>query len=179
MIRASGIFLGVSLTLVVLILTVNAGYFSPSMQEAGGGISHTHPQLASAGTSASVYVESAIENEPLPAAAKPNHPEEHRLVQKAGELEPVPRLRNQSPVNEQTANGDDATQVSLYPVWSPFHSERAARGFARRLAVATGVPVEVVSDGPANYQVTLSYRDDDERQAMVERIKTVTGIELE
>ncbi len=40
-------------------------------------------------------------------------------------------------------------------------------------------PMEVVNESPGNYQVVFSYRDDGERQALVERIETVTGLELE
>jgi hypothetical protein len=39
--------------------------------------------------------------------------------------------------------------------------------------------VEVVNESPGNYQVVFSYRDDGERQALVEHIETVTGLELE
>lgn len=78
-----------------------------------------------------------------------------------------------------TTDRNDATTVSRYLVWSPFRSEWAAQGFAQRLTLATEVPVEVVNAGPGNYQVVFSYRDDAERQAQVERIETVTGLELE
>ena len=73
----------------------------------------------------------------------------------------------------------DAIEVSRYRVWSPFHSKWAAEGFAQRLSQATDVPVEVINEAPGNYQVIFSYRDDGERQAMVEQIETVTGLELE
>ncbi len=39
--------------------------------------------------------------------------------------------------------------------------------------------MEVVNEGPGNYQVVFSYRDDGERQAMVRQIEAVTGLELE
>jgi hypothetical protein len=94
-------------------------------------------------------------------------------------LELDPQSWNQSLAAFDTADRNDATAVSRYLVWSPFHSKWAAQGFARRLTVATDVPVEVVNEGPGNYQVVFSYRDDGERQAMVERIETVTGLELE
>jgi hypothetical protein len=79
----------------------------------------------------------------------------------------------------ETDDRNDAAAVSRYQVWSPFRSEWAANGFARRLALATDVPVEVINESPGNYQVVFSYRDDGERQALVERIETVTGLELE
>jgi len=90
-----------------------------------------------------------------------------------------PQRWNQSIEAHETTSHDDAAAVSRYRVWSPFHSEWAANGFARRLVLATDVPVEVVNESPGNYQVVFSYRDDGERQALVERIETVTGLELE
>ena len=90
-----------------------------------------------------------------------------------------PQQWNQSMVAFETADHSESTSVSRYLVWSPFKSEWAAQGFARRLVQATGVPVEVVNAEPGNYQVVFSYRDDGERRAMVERIETVTGLELE
>ena len=90
-----------------------------------------------------------------------------------------PQSWNQSMAAHETDDRNDAMGASRYRVWSPFRSEWAAQGFARRLAVATDVPVEVVNEGPGNYQVVFSYRDDGERQAMVQRIEAVTGLELE
>jgi len=73
----------------------------------------------------------------------------------------------------------EPTTESRYLVWSPFKSAWAAQGFARRLTLATDVPVEVRDEGSGNFQVVFSYRDDSERQAMVRQIETVTGLELE
>ncbi len=63
--------------------------------------------------------------------------------------------------------------------WNPFRSELAAQGFAGRLSSATDVAVVVVEAGPASYRVGFGYRDDAERRALIERIETVTGLELE
>ena len=90
-----------------------------------------------------------------------------------------PQSWNQSMGAYETALLNDSTEVSRYLVWSPFKSEWAAQGFARRLTLATEVPVEVRHEGPENFQVVFSYRDDGERQAMIRQIETVTGLELE
>ena len=90
-----------------------------------------------------------------------------------------PQLWNQAKQQQETINRNDAAAVLRYQVWSPFRSEWAANGFARRLVLATEVPVEVVNESPGNYQVVFSYRDDEERQARVEHIEAVTGLELE
>jgi hypothetical protein len=63
--------------------------------------------------------------------------------------------------------------------WSPFRSEGAAEGFARRLSAATQVPVEVVAGGPDGYRVAFSYQDALQRQARIDRIETITGLQLE
>ena len=89
-----------------------------------------------------------------------------------------PQLWNQSISEREPGNHADAAALH-YRVWSAFRSEWAANGFARRLALATEVPVEVVNESPGNYQVVFSYRDDAERQALIERIEAVTGLELE
>ena len=86
---------------------------------------------------------------------------------------------NRSLAGYDTAVPEAAPKVSRYLLWTPFRSEWAAQGFARRLTQATAVPVEVISEGPGNYQVVFSYRDDAERQAMVAQIEDVTGLELE
>ncbi len=90
-----------------------------------------------------------------------------------------PQSWNRSLAGYATAVPGEAAKVSRYLVWTPFRSEWAAQGFARRLTQATAVPVEVISAGPGNYQVVFSYRDDAERQAMVAQIEDVTGLELE
>ncbi len=63
--------------------------------------------------------------------------------------------------------------------WTPFRSQLAARGFADRLSTATDVMVMVTEEGPASYRVGFNYRSDAERRALIERIETVTGLELE
>ncbi len=83
------------------------------------------------------------------------------------------KVSSNAPVPENTVT------AFRYRVWSPFHSKWAAEGFAQRLTRATAVPVEVIKDEPGNYQVVFSYRDDAERQLLVEQIETITGLELE
>ena len=63
--------------------------------------------------------------------------------------------------------------------WNPFRSESAAMGFADRLSSATDVAVTVTAAGPASYRVGFGYRDEAELHALIERIETVTGLELE
>ena len=114
-------------------------------------------------------------------------PPEQRAISREAELAAVTtELTAPAPTEDvavehalDTPDHNDSTAISRYRVWSPFQSQWAAQGFARRLIQATEVPVEVVNEGPGHYQVVFSYRDESERQAMVERIETVTGLELE
>ena len=83
----------------------------------------------------------------------------------------------------ETSEDRRRTTASLQPrshlFWNPFRSEPAARGFADRLSTATDVPVLVTAEGPASYRVGFNYRSEAERRALIERIETVTGLELE
>jgi hypothetical protein len=76
-------------------------------------------------------------------------------------------------------DGQDHDQPGTYLFWSPFRSEWAAQGFARRLTSATQVPVEVIAAAPGAYRVAFSYQDELQRQAWIERIQTITGLQLE
>lgn len=76
-------------------------------------------------------------------------------------------------------NTGDSGGAGLHLFWSPFRSEWSALGFARRLSSATQVPVEVVAAGTGQYRVAFSYQDEMERLAHIERIETVTGLQLE
>lgn len=73
----------------------------------------------------------------------------------------------------------DSGAAGIHLFWSPFRSEWSAQGFARRLSSATQVPVEVVDAGPGHYRVGFSYQDETDRLAHIERIETITGLQLE
>jgi hypothetical protein len=97
----------------------------------------------------------------------------------ASAQEPVqpPEVQASSPVT--ASGGEDSSESGSFLFWSPFRSEWAAEGFARRLTSATQVPVEVVDAGPGKYRVAFSYQDDTERLARINRIETITGLKLE
>jgi hypothetical protein len=202
MMRATGFLLGAVLMLALFLLALDAGISPTLVKEIVSNDAELHSAPAGP-KEALVPIEPVEPIKPIKpkepdAASEPAAPEPHAVVSAAlpvadtasldvadrpevndSELELDPQLWNQSMAAYETADRDDITTASRYLVWSPFRSKWAAEGFARRLTVATEVPVEVVDTGPGNYQVVFSYRDDDERQAMVERIETVTGLELE
>ena len=163
MTRTVGILVGTLLMLAVFLLALSAG-ISPSSVQAPVPIPAE---------------EVAIEKVVLPLAVTSSQDEADWLDIDGNDIAITPQSWNQSMASYETAYRAEPAEVSRYLVWSPFRSEWAAKGFARRLTLATEVPVEVINEGPENYQVVFRYRDDDERQALVTQIENVTGLELE
>ena len=89
-----------------------------------------------------------------------------------------PPVSDQAPVSGDTGAAHDTVPLSRYPVWTPFRSQWAAAGFARRLTRATDVPIEVVNGAAGDYQVVFSYRDEGQRETLIRQIEAVTGLEL-
>lgn len=179
MMRATGFLLGTLLMLALFLLALDAGMSPPLVQEVGSSAADTPTHSGAPPATEAVPVENAVDSAVPPVAATASPGAADSPEGNGSGLELDPQLWNQSMADYATTDRIDATAVSRYLVWSPFRSKWAAEGFAQRLTVATEVPVEVVDAGPGNYQVVFSYRDDGERQAMVERIETVTGLELE
>jgi hypothetical protein len=63
-------------------------------------------------------------------------------------------------------------------IWSPFRSEPAANGFARRLTAVSGVDVTVSSTGNGLYFVGFDYVDDIHRNWCLGQIQARTGLDL-
>lgn len=78
----------------------------------------------------------------------------------------------------QVDTGDHDTALT-HIFWSPFRSEWAAKGFARRLTNATQIPIEIVEAGSGQYRVSFDYVDETQRLEHVERIESITGLQLE
>ena len=151
MTQTSGIVLGALLVPVLFMLFWNDRYFSLStpLPENIHSEADVHPGSVRAAAPVDGTEENAIDKTPTVA------------------------------VDNETNNVSPVTPVLHYPVWGPFNSEWAAQGFAQRLTLATGVPIKVVSEDSGDYLVVFNYRDDAERQAIVHRIVTVIGLELE
>jgi hypothetical protein len=163
--------------LAVFLLALSAGTPPTPVEELAS--SKAVPATADTGPVREMRDDSSHHSE-LPLAAAGDRLDEKRLTDaKDDGLKLEPQSWNQAMGAYQSVLRNDATEESRYLVWSPFRSRWAAQGFARRLTLATEVPVEVVNEAPGNYQVVFSYRNDGERQAMVRRIEAVTGLELE
>jgi hypothetical protein len=179
MTRAIGILVGALLMSGVFLLVLSTGN-SPTLVEEIVSSELDMPALATRSMSTGdVSVENTIDSTAYPVADTASTDEENEQDAAGSGLGLDTQSWNQSVNTDATGDRNEATAVSRYQVWSPFRSEWAANGFARRLVMATEVPVEVINESPGNYQVVFSYRDDGERQALIERIETVTGLELE
>ena len=179
MMRATGFLLGTLLVLAVFLLALS-GEPSPTPVRVVTGSEVDLPAATTGPIPAAVVpVENAVDNVVPPASDSPPHDEEPRPDVNVDGIELTPQSWNQSMANYETAFQKNTVEPSRYRVWSPFRSQWAAQGFARRLMQATDVPVEVVNEGPGNFQVVFSYRDDGERLARIKRIESVTGLELE
>ena len=75
----------------------------------------------------------------------------------------------------QPVLGGIATRPEQASVWTPFHSEMSANGFAQRLARALEHPFEVRRDGPGRYQVVFPYESDAARDELLARVAMLTG----
>ena len=182
MTRAIGILVGALLMSGVFLLVLSTGN-APTLVKAVVSSEADTPAQTTASLAAG---DVPVDNPELPVTAIASQAEEHPLrVKDSGpdvtgsEQGLDPQSWNQPMADHETIDRDDITAVSRYRVWSPFRSEWAANGFAQRLTLATDVPMEVVNEASGNYQVVFSYRDDGERQTLVEHIQTVTGLELE
>lgn len=179
MMRATGFVLGASLMLAVFLLALSGGP-SPTPVRV---ITNSDVDLPAATTGPIPVMDTPLEDPSdsalLTASDSTPHDEESPPDVNVDGIELTPQSWNQSMAIYETAFHKNTMELSRYRVWSPFKSQWAAQGFARRLTRATDVPMEVVNEGTGNFQVIFSYRDDGERLARIKRIETVTGLELE
>jgi hypothetical protein len=177
MTRASGFLVGALLMLGIFLLVLSTAESPTLVQEVVSSKAASNPVVT-----APVKVKAVapvVASQVLPAAGTAGSEEENQQVTDGSGLALDPQSWNQAIAAGETNDRGDAMAMSRYRVWTPFRSEWAANGFARRLVQATAVPVEVLNESPGNYQVFFSYRDDGERRAMIKHIETVTGLELE
>jgi hypothetical protein len=178
MMRTAGILLGSVLMLALFVLVLSSGNHSPPPAlDSGDVLSQADTsEPATPGDAAAVHGE---ERADVPAEVAADTEDAPGAEVDDSGLVLDPQAWNQALRPGESLPGNDAVNLPRYPVWTPFRSHWAAEGFARRLTLATEVPVEVVNETPGHYQVVFRYRDEGERQTMVEQIEAVTGLELE
>ncbi|MEN8106596.1 MAG: hypothetical protein ABFS22_01160 [Pseudomonadota bacterium] len=179
MTRAIGFLVGALLMSGVFLLALSTGNSPTLVKEVVSSEADTDRRVTEPAPAEDVPVDNAVDSPVLPVTDTASPAEESKPDATGNELALDPQSWNQSVAAQETDDRSGDMAGSRYRVWSPFRSEWAANGFARRLALATDVPMEVVNESPGNYQVVFSYRDDGERQVLVEHIQTITGLELE
>jgi hypothetical protein len=75
---------------------------------------------------------------------------------------------------EKAENPDSQAQGSEQ-VWTLFHSEASASGFANYLSHSIDHPFVVTKLGPAQYEVSYSYTSSEQAQALAAKIEMITG----
>lgn len=100
---------------------------------------------------------------PPPPAERPADPE---LTQVAS-TESVEQRESAEPTEQSAQNSE--------PVWTVFHSEASASGFANYLSQSINHPFEVTKLGPAQYQVSYSYSSSEQAQMLAAKVKMITG----
>ena len=60
-------------------------------------------------------------------------------------------------------------------IWTPFHSENSAKGFAGMLTREIGREFQVDRESAGRYQVTFAYDDDTDRGLISEQVMAITG----
>ncbi len=184
MIRATGFLLGSLLVLAVFLFVLGDDVVTSPDPAPVSHAAETLPPPVEPAVAEEHPEAAVVDNVENPVAETASVDEKNWLEVTSSGLELDPETWDASLATYEKVSGnapvpENTVQASRYKVWSPFHSKWAAEGFAQRLTQATDVPVEVINDEPGNYQVVFSYRDDAERQLLVEQIETVTGLELE
>lgn|GEM_PF-1880272 len=91
-------------------------------------------------------------------------------------LPPPQEIKSAAP--EPTEELPKDSKPTWYPLWSPFHSELSAQGFAKRLAALSGRSLRVTEEGPSRYRVQLAYLDSDDLKAALLAIRQTAGLDL-
>lgn len=122
---------------------------------------------------------------PLPVGAEPERVPETQPEPEPG-MHVVGDGSDEYPSNAEIGTTDHpivpegvVSAVQWHSFWRPFTSEVSARGFARRLEQLTGLDFQVKRAAAGRYEVAFAHLDDAQRQAHLDRIQTVTGLQLE
>ena len=190
MIRATGFVIGVCLMSVLFVLLVKpetAQWLSPLPATEVADLSGK-PARSDAVLSSQTGVP-PLSGDPVSGVDTPPAGKQPGDTAKTAQDDPSepdpPSVADSAPVAVTNPGRDletdsrDSIHAAAHLFWSPFRSEWAAQGFAERLRVTTSVPVEVIRLESGQYRVGFSYRDEEERLALKERIEAITGLELE
>ena len=89
-------------------------------------------------------------------------------------FEPIPML---DPEPEVPVTADPfIAQTGTAPVWTAFHSERSASGFAETLSRELGHAFTIDKQGAGKYQVVFAYASESERTRLLNEIDSIIGV---
>lgn len=176
MLRGAGFILGVLLAATIVFALSDKGrkMIQPIMALAQSPLNEAgDPAIRRSPDSEEKDDETVVPNEALPESGevkdKPDLP---------GRLEQPNPMETDQFITE-TKDTDFPQSVRQFKLWSPFHSKRAAQGFADRLANVADMSLDIKRTGPGRFQVMLLYRSEPERLASLERIERLTGLKIQ
>lgn len=108
---------------------------------------------------------------PIAAAASPAAT---AAPAEAGDDDAVAATRQPAPAPQPTPADEDG----WYAFWTPFKSRIAAEGFVARLQSVTGLDYRIVRREPGAWEVSFSYREDDDIVRHLSTISAATGLDL-
>jgi hypothetical protein len=91
---------------------------------------------------------------------------------------PDPVADAQASAAESQSTPQEPYREGLQLLWSPFRTQSAASGFARRLSKLSGVDVRVADAAPGRYRVGFDYPDETQRRSALAQIQARTGLDL-
>ena len=135
----------------------------------------------------------AVAFEPQTPASEPEHlldlepepAEVFALASSSTDADAAVDAPAMQPLPENPSPARVATHAELTPipaagsakesVWVPFRSQMSAQGFAAALTAQTQHPFEVERQGPGRYQVLFTYADTQQRDALLQQVRSLTG----
>ena len=133
-------------------------------------------------------IEAPVLNTSRPAAAlvetavTPPKPTPKPEYSKTDKPAPVPTAGPATPVEKHPITvtkhlpaASNELSLQQVAVWSPFHSEASAQGFASRLTQQVEHPFRVNKLGPARYAVVYEFANAEQQARLAEKIAIATG----
>lgn len=175
MFRITGFLVGVVLTLVFLTAVVDR----PTRDRVGLlAVELTGPVLDT--------IDRIFPETPGPTDLELKDPEQTFIEPTVLELPVQPRATAAASAVDEDVTMEEPLPPPVFqdtivwqPLWTAFHSELSARGFASRLEHLTGREYRVRRASPWSYQVEVAYKDEEQRDALIEEIQQRTGLVLQ
>lgn len=118
---------------------------------------------------------------PPQVAATASPRREQTPAEPGDEPPPAPAATTAFPAQTRQTADIDKPEIPETPeqgskqVWTLFHSEASASGFANYLSHSVDHPFVVTRLGPAQYQVSYNYTSSEQAQALAAKVDMITG----